>query len=106
MISFNAINVVYPDAPLDLEVLTFCRNESPFGTSLSFVEAIFFIDGIIIFSVAYNFIKVVVVVTVIIDLVSEVFSYDISSILLKMSIGSLNIVDCCIEDCIIVRLAY
>ena len=89
-----------------MKVPTFRRNDSPFGTSLSFVEAIYFIDGIIIFPVAYNFIKVVVVVTIIIDLVPEVFSYEISSILLKMSIGSLNIIDCCIEDWIRVRIAY
>ena len=89
-----------------MEVPTFRRNDSPFGTSLSFVEIICFIDGIILFPVAYNFIKVVMIVAVIINLVSEVLSYDISSILLKMSIRSLNIVDCCIENWVRVCLAY
>ena len=89
-----------------MKVTTFFRNDSPFGTSLSFVETICFVDGIIIFPVAYNFIKVVVIVTVIINLVPEVLSYDISSILLKMSIRSLNILDCCIEDWIGMFLAY
>ena len=89
-----------------MEVPTFRSNDSPFGTSLSFIEAICFIDGIIVFSVAYNFIKVVIIVAVIINLVPEVLSYDIRSILLKMSIGSLNIVDCCIENWIGMRLAY
>ena len=89
-----------------MEVPNFCRNASPFGTSLSFIEAICLIDGVIIFPVAYNFIKVVIIVAVIINLVPEVLSYDISSILLKMSIWSLNIVDCYIEDWVRVCLAY